>query len=753
MFGSFSAVVIIDTMNYALYHTNTSLSGQVQMDLVLESDAQNLYVNDFHLVPVSANVPYNRYSTENLLNSKHQENIRSLYEKTQECFYDPCTDPLLTSSFPILTPNPIDPHENQYEYGCRRMSWSLYQKQFNIFIPVWLESLNDSIAFRINGYQYDVNGYEGKEPVISRTVTLSREDVIHDNQFHSRFEKYFFDYIDYIELNDNVICINFDQNYAYLNGLEVSSGNNVVRDISYIVENMKMIERPLMETDYMIGNMFSSTTSICKQLMNFNLCFNVEDLVGGWLVEQLYGTDMRFDVDVVVDGKVLEKRDIWSNYEFIQRKCCNPGVANNLKYNVLDYLYDYRCIDFIDKNKINQSICHWTLCDNEDYVFNVYDGFAGYSISDVDQRDPELNIHTHLYEDAPDITQTIFSETMNNACWAEYAGNNMVANDLNNMRNAMYDMTYEKYSQFDFRKNDDIWVSSIKYHYDGNENLLVVLGIINQDTQIPYWMQQIFVGDDILYYTIVNDYIFLGSKDQKLLTFALVKQAIQEIPQLETLYNIMNGVIQVPVVKFTNTIIGEQAPSPDRVHSKEIKYKRVLANSMLQYVCRYDGNIKPALVKGDRFNYIYYHDYYNLADSDVKLYASNYDKISSGFNPQFPSLNYYPIFKTKTDYDLAPEIKVGYGELPLVDVDNEYCWFNQNRKIVLKPYIEYTFEDVGGKEKAYYIDKALRSCYTSHIDYIRNCYENEISFDYGKNYFDKVNPVKKYTYTIKLTLK
>ena len=30
----------------------------------------------------------------------------------------------------------------------------------------------------------------------------------------------------------------------------------------------------------------------------------------------------------------------------------------------------------IDKNKISPQICHWSLLDNNDYVFQLYDGFA-----------------------------------------------------------------------------------------------------------------------------------------------------------------------------------------------------------------------------------------------------------------------------------------------------------------------------------------------------------------------------------------
>ena len=53
--------------NYQLYNTNILLGGQQKWDIVLESDG-GLYIKDFHITPVSDNIPYNRKVNENLMN-------------------------------------------------------------------------------------------------------------------------------------------------------------------------------------------------------------------------------------------------------------------------------------------------------------------------------------------------------------------------------------------------------------------------------------------------------------------------------------------------------------------------------------------------------------------------------------------------------------------------------------------------------------------------------------------------------------
>jgi hypothetical protein len=73
--------------NYQLYHTNILLGGQMKWDLILDLSNNDLVVSDFHLTPISNNVPYNKYSKDQLLNYKHEENVSRFYKKISGHFY------------------------------------------------------------------------------------------------------------------------------------------------------------------------------------------------------------------------------------------------------------------------------------------------------------------------------------------------------------------------------------------------------------------------------------------------------------------------------------------------------------------------------------------------------------------------------------------------------------------------------------------------------------------------------------------
>jgi hypothetical protein len=106
---------------------------------------------------------------------------------------------------------------------------------------------------------------------------------------------------------------------------------------------------------------------------------------------------------VYIGDEKLEKRDFYTNYEFIQKDILSYNDDNNkTHFNVLDYLHDYQCVDLIDKNKFCQSICHWSLTDNNDYIFNVYNGFSGINIKKDDDKTVYYE-NNHQYGNTPNL--------------------------------------------------------------------------------------------------------------------------------------------------------------------------------------------------------------------------------------------------------------------------------------------------------------------------------------------------------------
>ena len=116
---------------------------------------------------------------------------------------------------------------------------------------------------------------------------------------------------------------------------------------------------------------------------------------------------------------MLEFKDFFTNHEHIERLQLSEYHTDE-KINCLDYLQDNKCIDFIAKNKISPQICHWSLLDESDYVFQLYDGFAP-----VYYEDGKIVKTSHKYYNMPDIWSNKVTKYNNSFGWC-----NVIWNDV-----------------------------------------------------------------------------------------------------------------------------------------------------------------------------------------------------------------------------------------------------------------------------------------------------------------------------------
>lgn len=385
------------------------------MDLVVDSAATKLYVSDFHISPISKNIPFTYKTDENLLKNDHLDNVKAYYKSIEGYFYNDGLDPEYKHAWPIITEENkcIDCYSNIYDMGCQRLSYNRYNKQFEFFCPVWIEHLYDDLEFKIS-----IRSEEEPDVVLAKN---SLKLNINDKPSHNKFVNYFKNYIKQIGLdtgNDNICNVNFADNHAAISGLDVSTGIIKTVDINEFVNNITLRERPLLEVDNMLIEMFKSNLLVAKQLFNFNICFNLEDILSKSIVDLISGMPLIVNVEVFIGDKILEKKDFYSEYDFIPRHSMQNSLSNNFieKFNVLDYLKDYAALDLIDKNKFCQSTFHWSLSDNPEYIFNVYNGFSGISVREVDDEITYYE-NDHNYANTPDTLIRVNDFSKNTSNW------------------------------------------------------------------------------------------------------------------------------------------------------------------------------------------------------------------------------------------------------------------------------------------------------------------------------------------------
>ena len=254
---------------------------------------------------------------EQLLNYSHRENIIKFHKQIEGYFYDKYIRSELKHNWPIISEKPIKSHDDTYMMGCRRSKYySLYGKQFEFLCPVWLEQLRSPLRFTIK--IKDMNG----KLISSRDIDIVKKG----NTNHDKFVNYLYDYMKYIDLigegDDHVININLDRRVGDLIGVSVVDGNVYHKDVSFMVENLLSRERPVMESDSMIIDCFQNNKMITKQLFNFNLCFNIEDILPKQISNLISGHKLNIEVvvgDVTGEYPIV---DFYTNYEYIDREWC-----------------------------------------------------------------------------------------------------------------------------------------------------------------------------------------------------------------------------------------------------------------------------------------------------------------------------------------------------------------------------------------------------------------------------------------------
>ena len=799
--------------NYQLYRTNVLLGGQLQLDLVTSSkNGAEIQVDNAHLSPISPMVPFTYSPQENIVLYKHQDNIREFYKKTEGSFYQPFVNPELSHDWPIIYPvsSSEEPEPKRYNdtyiYGCRRMNYNRYSEQFQILVPVWLESVQESLRFEINLYPVSSNN---TNPLFHKSLQFKIDDT--GTSFNSKLSKYLFDYFKYIRIcNDNsgsgnqVININFD-GLSSVHGLEVSSGNLTTKELPSLTSNILYRERPLMEVDNMIIESFKNNHMICKQLMNFSICFSMQDFVSPMLTTELLGQPFRVSVDVYVDGQLLEKKDFFNNYEEIGlHKISENGIGLQIerddpqRSNALLYLKDSKCLDLIDKNKLSQNIIHWSISGQNDYMFNVYGGFGHRNISSQG-RNP------YCYDVYPESLQkqNYTGSDINNYNWLDYIGlddvNYLLVNQFESADNTNSEGDPKKIKGFlplskkmtVFSSNSGEIIHGVKY-----ENKFKVInketGDVDYDTiyiafsykvgnneqcslgrqlcVIPAEGNNITVWDVIGNRNVADDttgYLSPFKKSKMYLFIIDSKPDINQINRymksflesstesydvLNALFNVLSSAVSPKTIVFNRSLAVVYPDSPSK-HTTEFRYTKKDYN-INNHIIRYDGSITPTFIDKDSMwsNKIYYKTKLTsteFANSEFKTYGG------TKYEPLYPSINYFAIENRSLDKNHYENLD--YEEDEKLYISTERPWFDNSQVFYVKNNLEVLVtvnikesNDVDSLIKEAVLAK-IRELYKvteTQATSIYNLYSISMNWEYASN-----TDIYTYNYYITLNLK
>ena len=415
--------------NFQLNNTSVYLGGQCKWDIVLSHKDDDLEVVGFQLAPISNNIPFNKRGDVTMLNDNHSYTLKKFCKELKEGFWS--TDPCLEERTRDKYYNVTGYYDESFTAGLKRSrTYQVYNKQFEYLQPLWLEKIGDGEYLRFNFNIYSTTRSGKRSLIDMKTFNLTPKSK---DCFHNSFVNYFNNWLKYLDINgkgnDRVMFVDLQNGVIQLDGVSTTSGQLSGKvSCDYNTYNLLSNERPNIETDYILSTMFKNHNTITSQLFNFNFCVDVFDLLDAFLLTQLKG--VYFSVDCVVElvgentTTTLDRRSIFSNYEYIERDIYNPflfvadvdATRNNvsgawiddysLKYsvsykeditnetetegvvdqNVLSYLHDNTIENISTKNKIVQPIVHWGYVNHLRDTFNLYEGYHPYIVSETIKR-------------------------------------------------------------------------------------------------------------------------------------------------------------------------------------------------------------------------------------------------------------------------------------------------------------------------------------------------------------------------------
>lgn len=754
--------------NYQLYSTNVLLSGQLKWDLILESTYNGLYVNKFNISPISNNIAFEYEINDDILNYSHQENIRTFYKKTEGTFFGKYLEDNFKSNYPLISGDKsLIQYSDMYLMGAKRSTpFTKYNKEIEFLCPIWIENLNEPLSFTIN-----INSIinDVKNNIASKTLVINKRN----ENYHNKFVNYFNNYIKYLGLDkgdDKLINFNLVQNSCNISGISLESGNLEIKNNDIIINNILDRERPLMEIDNIIINLFQNHKLITKQLFNFNLCFNIEDILSTSLFNLLTGNKLNIEIIAKIGDEELILKDFYTNYEFIPRQSLDNQNDNINKYkkdiNVFNYLNDNKYIDIIDKNKFSPCICHWSLISNNDYIFNMYSGFGSYY-----EEDGKVNVINQRYLNSPDLKYNKYYKTLHNIGWCNHDMNLSMDTYKSFLRDRREFI--KKSSTFNYDK----WTNYIYYSDTNKENISDLNVYVckcslenytkilntrstkymddNGELVAPIESGVQVLNDNTLFISPWDDCLLFITNDADSITFKGILTLLNGLKlensifgdgkytkYLTILKSILSNVKYPQCIKINKTIVPYVTDGPSS-SCKEIEYyKKDDANV---YLYRYDGYIKPTFIDKDNkifFNYLYEKKFFNKNKINQDILRLNFEFI-------YPSIQYC-FYKTNS---------LNYEKYNTKLI--EYKWYNNGSLFCLDSIINMEIDMNFDEDINKYIELFFKNKYPNlkkyELKYIMSLYD--IEMDYKHKYEDYSDlkdlkeQIKKIHCNIKLILK
>ena len=292
-----------------LLRTIPSLSGNVmigcKVDRVQRSNKnKSMYVAAIQsaaLYPTQNSV-FTKKLNLNLATGKWEHDVRRFYHVFSDSFYKDNyifnkKDYKLLDLFSASDPQ--DSRNKDYEFGCRRISYSELGYQMQFYAPIYIDNSDDLPDY----FDIDI--------MLSANIKKTIRIMINHEDKLNYLRAYLHHYID--KINDDVVYCLHDSNQATYFGIDALNGG-LVQIKDDVIGTIYNKQTTINNFDYMICNGFARNHLMMSQVIPLCFMFNISDVISRRERSKFYASPVR----------------VRGHY-----------IKNNIKYKMYDFDIDY----------------------------------------------------------------------------------------------------------------------------------------------------------------------------------------------------------------------------------------------------------------------------------------------------------------------------------------------------------------------------------------------------------------------------
>lgn len=392
---------------------NVTISCNLNDFVQIDDEVFECYVRTAKLLPLSSNL-FKKNMNISLLNSSYEWDLKKFYT-----FYYPY---FWKSWFTYLDKDlpRYDKHTNNvtrdidFEYGCKRLSYQEFNKQFSFFAPIYLESENDiPDCFEL---EIDITVQETYKVKKKIRINMANDPAPHN---------YLYTYLKTFtsRLDDNVLFFRIEDKECIYSGIDLKHGG-FIKSTDKEVGKLFLKQNTINNFDNVICKGFERNNIVMKQVLPLSFSFNVNDILSESDKLKFHNANLHISGRWIKDGFPVNLYDWHYDYtKFYQQvkrvnnqtglmdweypvvktklskskshsgaigkpyKSANVGIPNDIDYsryaNIMDMgfpsLNECRFKKYRNSNKISPNYNRWKLKysdDNHPYVTNFSAAFS-----------------------------------------------------------------------------------------------------------------------------------------------------------------------------------------------------------------------------------------------------------------------------------------------------------------------------------------------------------------------------------------